>query len=557
MSAGSRLRRQGPAAVAVALVLMGASLIVAAVLLPNPGPAALASGSPGASPLASTPAATETATATPTSTPTTEATASPTPEPTPQPTPRDIAETGIDLTWRPVARLTGGAADPSTQTVTVASVARGPAGYVAVGTIVDGSVGELGATGPIHPGIWVSTDGVSWKRGNAAALGTSSPVQVVANGSAYLILAYQAADRVILRSTDASTWTDVTPTAGQVVRLLVGGPGFVASGWVDPGGAAAVWTSVGGRTWSRVYQESTATTTIVGGSVAPDGRILLVGQVASGVGPPTPAALVSSDGVQWTRATDAGLPTSMTFDTVGVGADGAWYGAGFDSTQGGIGIWRSTDGLTWTPTGFGDAQQTELPGDTGSARSVFAFAGSTWVLAYTSCCGDPPQRTLRSSDGTTWQRVDRGTAVTGAHLTDMLIEPQRLLAVGMRDVGGFVWLATAPPANGVEFLAELSPAAASSVCSGSTTYQVQLRTDRTGPTVRIFVQELGTATFPQGFPQIIWPNGWTADPGPPLTIRDASGAVMATEGDTLTLTGGRIDVAYHVCQLNGSSVAGG
>jgi hypothetical protein len=557
MSAGSRLRRQGPAALAGALMLIGALLILVAVVLPDTRPVALSSGSPGASTAASAPAATGTVPPSPTASPTPEVTASPTPQPTPQPTPRVIAETGIDLTWRPVARLTGGAADPSTQTVTVASIAKGPAGYVAVGTVVDGSVGELGATGPVHPGIWVSPDGLTWKQGNVAALGDRSPVQVVANGSAYLIVAYQAADRVVLRSTDASTWTDVTPAGAQVARVLVGGPGFIASGWLDPGGAAAVWSSANGSTWSSVYTESTATTALVGGSVAADGRILLVGQVASGVGTPTAAALVSPDGVHWTRAREADLPTSMTFDAVGVGADGAWYGAGFDSSEGGIGIWRSTDGLTWTPTGFGDAQRTELPGDTGSARSVFAYAGSTWVLAYTSCCGDPPQRTLRSRDGATWERVERGTAVTGAHLTDLLPDGQRLLAVGMRDVGGYVWLATAPPTNGVEFVAELSPMPASAVCSGTTTYRVQLRADRSGPTVRIFVVQLGTPAFPQGFPQIIWPNGWTAAAGPPLTIRDASGTVVLTEGDTLTLTGGRLDVAYHLCQLNGSSVAGG
>jgi hypothetical protein len=556
-AAESPVRRWLPIAVAGSLILIGVGLIVAGVLLPAPGSTASGSRSAGPSSTPGSPSALATTTPTPTGGLTPTPTGSPTPQPTPQPTPRVISATGVDLTWRPVARLTGDAADPSTQTVTVASVAHGPGGYIAVGTVVDGAVGELGATGPVHPGIWLSADGLSWRRGNAAALGDLSPLDVVSDGHAYLVLGYRAADRIVLRSTDGSSWTDVTPPGSQIASLLAAGPGFIASGWLAQGGAAAVWSSSGGLTWSRVYTAAPGPTAFVAGSVAPNGWILFVGQVTTSDGSTTAAAIVSPDGVRWSRAPASGLPSSMTFDAVGVGADGAWYGAGFDAASGGIGIWRSTDGLAWRSTGFGDAQRTELPGDTGSARGVFGFAGSTWVLAYTSCCGDPPQRTLKSTDAASWQRVDRGTALIGGHITATLVEPNRVIAVGVRDVGGWVWLATPPPTSGVELLTELGPTPAASVCSGSTAYRIQLQADRSGTVVRIFVNQLGTVAFPQGFPQIIWPNGWTASPGPPLVLRNGAGTLVLREGDTFTLTGGTLGAGtYHVCQLNGTTVAG-
>jgi hypothetical protein len=64
--------------------------------------------------------------------------------------------------------------------------------------------------------------------------------------------------------------------------------------------------------------------------------------------------------------------------------------------------------------------------------------------------------------------------------------------------------------------------------------------------------------FPDGFGPIIWPFGFTADPGPPFVIRDHTGTVVGTEDQVVRLGGGVMDEAgYHVCVVDGMEYFGG
>ena len=64
--------------------------------------------------------------------------------------------------------------------------------------------------------------------------------------------------------------------------------------------------------------------------------------------------------------------------------------------------------------------------------------------------------------------------------------------------------------------------------------------------------------FADGFPQIIWPFGFSAEPGPSAVILDDAGDVVATENEVVRLMGGSIgDDGYHVCMVDGVEYLGG
>lgn len=535
-----------PAAVAVALVIAGAALLVAALLsggggvaqpsLPGSGtpapPSAPASGSPPES---------------------TGPTASPLPTPTPQPTPRSVAETAVDLTWRSVALLPG-SGDPANETVVVAGLAHGPNGYLAVGTIVEGFLTETGATGPMSPAAWRSDDALHWVPTSVAGFGDAIPSGVASSGSTILVVATTATGSSVFRANEGA-WVEAGPDDARIVRLagLPGeAPRFVAVGERLSTHRQAIWTGDGAGAWTLAWESAVAFgEQLTAIATAPGGAVLVGGTRIRSDGQVEGIALASADGVAWRRAAEAAVPAGQGLDAIGAGADGAWYGAGYLNARGGIGVWRSSDGLAWSPTGFGAAQLTEQPGDTGSATAVLAFDGRTIVLGYTSCCGDPPQRALVSIDGRTWARADRSTAIRPARLSVLLVEADRVVAVGALNRRAGVWIATAAPRNGVEFASELARPAESDVCGASTELHARLEVDRSGVVARI-----GLVPIAGGgeVGQVIWPFGWSAVPGPPLEVRSADGTVVAREGDEITLSGGRVTgTSYHVCELNGQA----
>jgi hypothetical protein len=537
-------RERGPLALASVLVLAGAVVIVSSLLLvPRRSSPGTASGSSGASVAGTQSASPMQASATPLP--------SATPTETPAPTPRVVAEPGIDLTWRPVAMLRGTAADASSQTVVATGLASAPGGgYLAVGEIVDGFLGETGATGPVHPAIWLSADGLSWRLGDARGLGAAVPSGVASDGHRVVVVAASGESSVVLRSTDMRAWTAITPSGSRIMQAVAGGPGFVALGERLATHRFAIWTTVDGTAWKLAWESAIASGEELDAlAVRADGRLLAGGFQLRPGGGVRASAVASADGVTWHRVPTANLPQTLGFDAIGSGADGAWYASGFDDAAGGIGAWRSSDGMSWRPTSFGPGQVTELPGDTGSGTAVFGFDRATFVLAFTSCCGDPPQRTLVTRDGSTWQRADRAPAMTSVHLRALRVEPARVLAVGDLGRGAGVWAATAAPTNGIELPTELRAMAEADVCSGSAEVRVRLMVDRSGSVARL---RLIRADGGEEFGPVVWPYGWSVLPGARIELRDRSGKAVAREGDELALAGGVVIAgSYHLCRMNG------
>ena len=474
-----------------------------------------------------------------------------TPTETPAPTPRVVAEPGIDLTWRAVATLPGTATVSSSQTVVASALAAAPGGgYLAVGEIVDGFQGETGPTGPVHPAIWLSGDGIAWRLGDASGLKSAVPSGVASDGRRVVVVARSSDSVVVLASTDLRGWTPITPLGSRVVSVVAGGPGFVALGERLATNRFAIWTTTDGTAWKLAWESTVASGEELGAlAVRPDGRMLAGGLVLRPGGGVRASAVASADGLTWRRVPAANLPATMGFDAIGSGADGAWYASGFDDAADGIGAWRSTDGISWHPTSFGPGQLTELPGDTGSASVVFGYDRATFVFAFTSCCGDPPQRTLVSRDGSSWRRADRAPSMASVHLRAVRVEPGRVLAVGDMGRGSGVWAATPAPTNGVELPTELRAMTESDVCTGSAEVPVGLAADRSGSVVRL---HLFRTDGGGEFGPIVWPYGWSAVPGSRVEVRDRSGATVAREGDQLALSGGTVIAgSYHLCRVNG------
>ncbi len=541
---------QLPLALGALLVVAGIVIVVAVLLAPpvsDGGPTALQSALPS---LGSLPASGQ-------PTESTAPSVEPTAASTAQATPRVIAESAVDLTWQSVSLLPGTANDPASQSVLVSGVAHGPDGYIAVGQVVDGFLTETGATGAVHPAIWLSPDGIHWQLASAHALGDAIPGGVAATDTDELVLASTADATLVLRSAGGGRWVPATPPDARILRIAAAGPGFVAIGERISNHHQAIWSSVDGSSWQRSWESDVDLGEFLNTIAArPDGSVVVGGtqlRQESGV---RATALVSADGRHWSRVDPAHLPSTMGFDTIGTGADGAWYGAGFDQALGGIGIWRSTDGSHWTRSAFGSAQLTEQPGDTGSVSAIFAFDGRTIVLAYTSCCGDPPQRALVSTDGRTWARADRSSVVRATRLSDLIVEPGRVVAVGSINRSAGVWIATAAPRNGVEFATELTPPARSDVCGSGVELHVKVTVDRSGSVARIHLVRVDESAAE--ISGVVWPYGWQAAAGPPLTISSADGATVITEGDEITLSDGLADGgSYHICQINGTAAWGG
>lgn len=97
-------------------------------------------------------------------------------------------------------------------------------------------------------------------------------------------------------------------------------------------------------------------------------------------------------------------------------------------------------------------------------------------------------------------------------------------------------------------------------CTTSGTAHVRIVTDHTGGVVVIKGIGLEPTEYPgyaDGFPPIIWPFGFSADPGPPAVIRDQVGKKIAREDDVVGLAGGVIDEnGYHSCLIDGVMYVG-
>jgi hypothetical protein len=180
------------------------------------------------------------------------------------------------------ARLaTGAVPDPDGR---IASIARGPHGWVAVGTT--GPVGE-----PTGAAAWTSQDGTEWSQVNVA------------------------------------------PPAGRMRAVTAGGPGFVAVGSDLAGTKAMVWLSTDGRTWTVAPAQDSLEyhglgITMADVTAGPGAELVAVGHFLFGTQYGQGTAWTSHDGGRtWTRMPDEavlgqGEPAAVVPDGPGYVATG-------------------------------------------------------------------------------------------------------------------------------------------------------------------------------------------------------------------------------------------
>ena len=256
------------------------------------------------------------------------------------------------------------------------------------------------------------------------------------------------------------------PENERIVALAAGGPGFVATARNDEG--ASVWTSIDGRSWQSVHDESLRQGVI--NQLVPTAS----GLVGFGWDYDTgdPGIWTSRDGIEWLAATNEtgrivanGLQAVGAYDgraiaivdqdddrgglgvfeTTGraewseigrfptaslnvhkiVGGPRGWVAFGDDSLA-----WASPDGRRWTDADWGP----DVAADVIADQSGFIAVGWVGSLPGETCGDQRPfaGQTWTSSDGMTWQRMPGGDDFSSAAVTKLFISDRTLVGFGFR-----------------------------------------------------------------------------------------------------------------------------
>jgi len=217
----------------------------------------------------------------------------------------------------------------------------------------------------------------------------------------------------------------------QMDGIVAGGPGLVAVGRdlsAGEGGAAAVWTSPDGLTWTRVPHDEA----VFGGPNWEYMWAVVVGGpglVAVGVDSPggidrNAAVWTSPDGLTWTRVPHDeavfGGPRAQAMTAVVVGGPGL-VAVGYDEGGGGwedgggrakdAAVWTSPDGLTWTRVPddeavFGGPNSQRMNGIAAGGPGLVAVGYDNSAAGWAGENGNAAVWT--SPDGLTWTRAPEG-----------------------------------------------------------------------------------------------------------------------------------------------------
>jgi hypothetical protein len=250
----------------------------------------------------------------------------------------------------------------------LASVAYGPAGWVAVGDASDG--------GTTQPVVLASADGVTWQpAANLEALAGKGTqfLGVAAGHGGYVAVGRQMTGgrifAVLWYSADLRNWTqdsngglDGRLTASTVNAVTASAGGFIAVG--SHGAGQAIWISSDGKQWNPVgvnLPSGAHSATLT--SVAASGdRVVAAGYADTRAGD-VPVVVVSVDGgARWrqlvlTAPDGLGVITALTATPNGFTAAGLAGGHGSVRTV----SWTSQDGLTWSrPIQTTDSEITAL-----------------------------------------------------------------------------------------------------------------------------------------------------------------------------------------------------
>lgn len=267
----------------------------------------------------------------------------------------------------------------------------------------------------------------TWRETTPTAARGTANLYGLAYGAGTFVLTASSNNPVadfVLTSPDGTTWTRRDIPAGtsgiRQVRYLndrfwtVGG---------DGGGRSTVYTSTDGVTWNA------GQTVTIGGIPSGGGLV----DMAQGNGIYVAALelgwMTSPDGVAWT-ARPAPTPVGATLTAAtGVAFANGVFVASFGSTTTTTSVFRSTDGLTWTPV-----------------PSLTSFGGYTRVVAFNNQFVMYERsntnvatfgQALVSTDGLTWSRAGATNNATASSGVTGVGPGYRVTAAGVSGLGTF------------------------------------------------------------------------------------------------------------------------
>ena len=255
----------------------------------------------------------------------------------------------------------------------------GPAANITASAAAVGRIVVVGEDGDVNPAIWTSGNGLDWK---AATLPATD---------GYL------------------TFADVTTSRSTYIA--------VGTDYVDgsPQGLAFASTD-GGRTWQSIAASGDGWSY---DRVATAGPTIAIAATDESSG--EHRFVVSHDGAATWTIIDAGDASASELFAFETNDEGFWAFTGNAASDSGeIGIWRSTDGESWTSAGT-------LPGSGGLASLTVANGPLGWVAAGDANRGKK-QVPLAwwSADGSAWQSSD----TPPFDVSDVFADDAGFIAVG-------------------------------------------------------------------------------------------------------------------------------
>jgi len=289
--------------------------------------------------------------------------------------------------WQLVSSPRLASAQAGPRMAALASVAHGPAGWLAVGV-----------PGPV---VLTSADGTAWQPaagGITAGLAGVSAVAATAGPRGYVITGKLVAPggtcvADVWWSPDLTRWArarDVNDTTGssQVLAAAAAAHGFISAG--SHGGQPAVWASRDGRSWTTIVLPVPAgATSAVLQQVAVSGRqVTALGQEMTAAGPAPLAELSADAGATWRQVPFPSPGRAGTVFTALAAGAGGFAAAGLYGPAGqqAPAVWTSAAGARWTPL------QARLP----AAASWITATGMSGraVTGITSVASGPDQQAV-------------------------------------------------------------------------------------------------------------------------------------------------------------------
>jgi hypothetical protein len=237
----------------------------------------------------------------------------------------------------------------------LASVAYGPAGWIAVGNASGG--------GTTQPVVLASADGVTWRpAANLEALAGKGTqfLGIAAGHGGYVVVGRQMSGgrifAILWYSADLRNWTmggngglDGRLIASTVNAVAATAGGFIAVG--SHGADQAIWTSPDGRHWNLInISAPSGTHSATLSSVAASGsRVVAAGYADTPAGD-IPVVMVSVDGgAQW-RQIVLSAPDGLGVITALTATPDGFTAAGLAGRHGSVRTvtWTSQDALTWS-----------------------------------------------------------------------------------------------------------------------------------------------------------------------------------------------------------------